>query len=253
MLPDRWERLLGRISTAVHARGGLLLRQRDAELQRVASDSVKRIVETWDAEGWNAVNTRVSRLVEAPAVAGFVSDADLHSPEELATLPIYKDFLEPRGLAAGAGTLIDGAGGDRLMLTIEGFASHAAARAAVTELDMLRPHLARAAMLSGQLRLQSLQVAVDVLDAVGVPAATLDASHRLQAVNPRFTALIGPCIGDGQARMRLLDPTADGQLAAALDKLAESGEIAATETVVVLVTGTGLKAAATVADLTTAG
>jgi hypothetical protein len=70
--------------------------------------------------------------------------------------------------------VIQGAGEDGLILAVEGFAGHAASRAAARQLDLLRPHLARALALSAQLRMQRLAAAVDALELVSVAAAVID-------------------------------------------------------------------------------
>ena len=92
--------------------------------------------------------------------------------------------------------------------------------------------------------------------AIKRPLRLREIVHALRESNGGTVALTEDEIAAALRRLArqglFAEPTC-ASAAAALDKLAESGEIAATETVVVLVTGTGLKAAATVADLTTAG
>lgn len=165
----------------------------------------------------------MSRYLGRPSYAGFLTDADLHSADELRGLPIYADFLVPRGFDAGAATLIAGVAGDRLMLTVEGFSDHAAAQAALAFLDGLRPHLARAAVLSAQLRLQRVQFAVAALESIGVPAAMLDLGGRVRALNGLFGTLVDHVVGDGRGRMRLLEPDADRRFCGALAKLDAHG------------------------------
>ena len=155
--PDRWPDALHKLGVSLGARGGNLIRSTSSQLEMQSSPGVADMTEAFAREGWNERNSRVSRLLGRGAYAGFLTDSDLHSEEELATLPVYAEFLNPRGLSAGAATIIQGAHDDALIVALEAFANHAASREAVPLLDLLRPHMARAAVLSSEI--QSARVA----------------------------------------------------------------------------------------------
>lgn len=182
----------------------------------LSTPSVQPITAQFYQDGWTQNNIRIERLIHGEAVNGFLTDADLCSAEELENLPIYKDFLRPRGFAAGAATLINGAQDDGIVLTFEGFEDHAAARASVAFLDELRPHLARATLLSSRVQDNRLSDAAALISAVHIPILFLDFQGRILAANPSCFDGDAPIIIDAPKRMRLSDPIADEQWEALL-------------------------------------
>jgi len=222
-LPGRWAGLLHAIAGRYGALGGNFFVSSHECQTGISSHGIAATVRAFAEAGWNERNSRVGRLVAHPPHPGFLTDLDLHTEEEVRTLPMYAEFLNPRGAGAGAGTLIQGAGEDRLMLTIEAFPDHAAARAAIGDLDALRPHLARAATLSAQLGLERARGAVLALNEIGVAAAMLDLQGRVVAANDRFGGLIGSALGDMRQRLRLFDTAGDLRLEAAIARLRRSG------------------------------
>jgi DNA-binding CsgD family transcriptional regulator len=219
LAPDRWSAVLAAMAERYQAKGGLLFGS-TAEGTRwlggggEASDLMRAFI----AEGWMSHNEWLPRLT-ASHHAGFLTDLDLFSAEELATLPMYTEFITPRGTSARAATLISGAAGDSLILSVTGFRDQAAATAAVPDLDSLRPHLARAAMLSAQLQIEKVKAGVAVLETIGVPAAFVAGSGAMKAANALFEAEIGAGFVDTRASLRLMDERANLQLQHALEKV----------------------------------
>lgn len=152
VIPDLWPDLLEHIAKSLDALGGNLIRRSAAGVQIVSSPSAVEITQEFDRQGWNRNNSRVARRLERASYPGFLSDIDLHSIEEINSLPMYTEFLTPAGLAAGSGTIIQGLEDEAVVVAIEGFPSHRAAQQAAPFLDGLRPHLARAATLAGEIR-----------------------------------------------------------------------------------------------------
>jgi DNA-binding CsgD family transcriptional regulator len=73
-------------------------------------------------------------------------------------------------------------------LTLEGFSSREASRAALPELNALRPHLARAGILSARVGEIQVRSALGALDAIGAAAAMLDRQGGIVEANARFCA-----------------------------------------------------------------
>jgi DNA-binding CsgD family transcriptional regulator len=170
------------------------------------------------AEGWMERNERAARLIGRHH-AGFLCNLDLFATEEIEALPVYSRFLTPRGLSAGAGSAISGPGDDALILTLEGFRDQRAAGAAIKELDQIRPHLARAAMLSARLQFEKAKAAMAVLESIGAPAAVVDHRGALMTINSLFEPEIGDRFVDTRASLRLRDEHADYRLHEALEKV----------------------------------
>jgi DNA-binding CsgD family transcriptional regulator len=222
-LPDRWPLALDAIADHVGALGGNLIRSTAAGVSIAPSPRIAEVTLEFDDEGWNVDNSRIIRLLARANHGGFLTDSDLHSAEEIATLPIYRDFLTPRGADAGAATVIQGPVDDGLVITFEAFASHSASRAAVPLLNRLRPHLARAASLSSEVRLAQVGSLVDALNMIGVAVALLDAKGQVVSASQQFAAAFDDLLLDLRSRLCLTDPAGDRRLAKALTLLGKTG------------------------------
>ena len=214
--PDRWPDTLHKLGTSLGAMGGNLIRSTASRLEMQSSPGVAALTEAFAREGWNEHNTRVSRLLGRAGYAGFLTDSDLHSEEELATLPMYTDFLNPRGGAAGAATIVQGARDDVLILALEAFEGHAASREAVPILDRLRPHMARAAVLSSEIQSARLGSMVEAFNAIGTAIGLLDRNGKLLAASQQFDGYIGDLLIDGRARLRMADELTDRRFVVAM-------------------------------------
>ena len=215
-LPELWGTMLDHIASRVGARGGNLIVSAAQGTVITPSPSTAEVTREFDAQGWNAHNTRVSRLLQRADHPGFLTDADLHSPEELRSLPIYTEFLTPRRADAGAATVIMGAHHDGIVLTMEAFGDHDEAHKAVPLLNRLRPHFARAAVISSRIQSAQASTLAETFDALSVPVALLDPKGKVMAATQRFADLMDDVVLDGQDRLRLTDPEADARLSSAL-------------------------------------
>ncbi len=54
------------------------------------------ILDEWYAEGWHLRNTWAERASQKKHLQ-FISETDLFSPAELEAIPMYRDFIRPRG------------------------------------------------------------------------------------------------------------------------------------------------------------
>lgn len=222
-LPELWGEAMEKIASHVGARGGNLIVSSPSGLRIDSSPSVAEITREFDAAGWNTQNSRVTRLLSRTNYPGFLTDADLHTVEELQSFPIYTEFLSPRGADAGAATVVMGANNDGIVLAFEAFHDHDAASKAIPYLNRLRPHLARAAVLSGRVQDQHLTSQMATLDAIGAPVALLDGKGKLIAASDRFSLLLDDLIVDASKRLHLADPEADNRLAMTLSDAKSAG------------------------------
>jgi len=128
-------------------------------------------------------NLRAARL--APLnYSGFVVDLDIVTPEEAETDAFYVDCLRKHGGGVGTGTVIPAPTGDLIIFNIErsykkGFVD----RSVLTELDALRPHLARSALLSARLGLERARAMTEALGRLDLPAAVLTSNGRVLSAN----------------------------------------------------------------------
>jgi len=211
--PDRWPLVLERMAQFVGARGGNFIYSGASGIRLNPSPSVAETTRRFTDEGWNEQNSRVGRLVDGATHPGFLTDRDLHSVEELATLPIYRDFLTPLGFGAGAATLIQGGANDAMIVTLEGFACHDAASAVVGGLDRLRPHIARSVMIGGQIQAARSDNILRAFERVGLCIALLGRRGRVMDATSGFARYFGDLLSEGPGRLRIVDSTGDARLA----------------------------------------
>lgn len=219
-MPHRWPDVLDRLARHVGSRGGLLFAPTRSG-RFIASPSLDGIMADFAAGGWAAHNgARIAERLITHPTPGFFTDLDCHTIEEMDRLPIYAGFLRPRGVDVGAGTIVRGSDGGGIAFTLEGFASHAAARASVSLLNDLRPHIARAVTLSTRIEADRLDTAVRTLEAVGLPAAVLGPTGRLLAANGAFERMMDLFGVEGARGFQLRRSGANDLLAEALARRA---------------------------------
>ncbi len=217
--PDRWPAALEALGLAFGARGGNLIRSTVSTIELQSSPGIAEVTREFEREGWNEHNSRVGRLLGRAGHAGFLTDSHLHSAEELATLPMYTEFLNPRGAAAGAATVMQGARDDALIVAVEGFRDHPASREAVPLLDALRPHIARATVLSSEVHASHTATLVDAFNTVGSAIGLLDRRGKLLAASTRFANYLDGVMSDADTRLRMRDAQTDARFAAALGQI----------------------------------
>jgi DNA-binding CsgD family transcriptional regulator/PAS domain-containing protein len=218
--PDTWPRVLDEISGIAGARGGSLLTANDSELNWTASESLAEVWDALQARGLMACGDRFRRLVGV-SHSGFLTELDGYVSEaEMGEDPLYRDVLWPRGLGWAAATAIPLPTGDTMVLTFErNRASGPAEPHIIDQLDALRAHLARSALLSARLQMERARAASETLAALGIPALVLDAAGRVLAANPLIEGLSGRLHWRGRDRISLADPAADALFQPALAAL----------------------------------
>lgn len=203
VVPDQWPQVLQQVADHVGSRGCVFLAKAPDGVSWQASLRAQSQVEEYIAQGW-ARDPSLSAPLLAEQWPGFRSETHYRTPEEIAALPVYRDYFIPRGLGCRLATVVQGAGDAALQISVQGFASHAAAEAAIPAMDALRPHLARALSLTALVRSRS-QVVVDSLALAGVAAAVITPDGRLRSANGRFRERMGSRMSEGPGGVRFAD------------------------------------------------
>lgn len=222
-IPEKWPEALAKVAASCAASGSIMICADRGFDRHVAATGFQHLVDEFAASEWAADNARIGNLMEVLPHPGFVTDTMLHSEDDLKKMPIFRDFFIPKGIGSGAATVIYGASNDGIILTIEGFENHAKARSSVEYLNALRPHLARASMLSWQLSMKQAQAAVDALGLIGNPAATIGKKGQVLVTNRLFDDLIDIVFSDASSRLSAKDRQADHNLKEALNELLQQG------------------------------
>jgi DNA-binding CsgD family transcriptional regulator len=152
---------------------------------------------------------RATRAINARH-AGFLTEHDVYTDEELAADPLYHKLLWPAGLGWGAATVIPLPTGDTLFLSVERERARGPMeRCVVQQLDALRPHLARSALMSARLQLERARAAAETLALIGLPALVFDERGKVLAANHLIEALTDHIRWRAQDRVSLKDSSAD--------------------------------------------
>lgn len=198
VVPGAWIGVLDRIAEIAGAEGTLLFTNGAERSHWMSSKSIEAFVVEWLTGPWLGKAERGLRLIPIREPR-FLTDLDVFTREELEADPFYSGFLRPRGVGWCVGTTIRSPAGDLLVITSERkWDKGPVEREAIDRLDALRPHLARAAVLSARIGLERARATVDALQTIGLPAAVLTASGRVVAANPEFeSGTSGVAVGVG--------------------------------------------------------
>lgn len=230
--PNLWPGTLQAAATHVGAFGLCFVHRGPHHAGWVTSERMGEFAAEYVALGWLERDGRVPPIM-AEHYPGFRIDSDYWSEQEVRNMPIYRDFLLPRGKQASAACALQGTRDDALHIGVEGLESYATAHRAVPLLNALRPHLARAVSLTAKLSQARLEASVASLDLAGVGAAVVSPDGRLRASNERFGQRLGDRITSRASKVRFADRYLQARFMEALvaltsDTAARSIAIAAT-------------------------
>lgn len=188
ILPEKWQGVLDRLAEMADAEGTLLFAAGPGAPRWISSNAIQATMAEWTQSKWYLDNPRGQRLVPINEPR-FLTDFDALTIEEIDASDFYTDLLRPRGLGWCVGTAIRSPSGDTLVFSIEkAHRKGPVPRAVAEKLDRLRPHLARAALLSGRLGLDRARTAVATLEMIGLPAAALTGNGRIISANAGLLA-----------------------------------------------------------------
>jgi DNA-binding CsgD family transcriptional regulator len=223
VLPQLWPDLLGKISSIPQAVGGILFATDLRTTKWTASSDIAPMFDMFVRGGWMERNPRPRRLA-ALNHAGFVHELDVFTMEELDQDPVYANFYRKHGFGWAAGTMFPMPTGDLLVFSFERrYELGPVERRAIEQLDLLRPHLARAGLLAWRLGLERASAMTQAMERIGLPAAVLRGSGKMSAANESFAKLIPDVVADKTDRMRFANPNADAIFSDALAGLGASG------------------------------
>jgi DNA-binding CsgD family transcriptional regulator len=188
IVPENWQGVLDQLAEMADAEGALLFAAGPGVPRLLSSKSIRATMIEWTQSKWFLDNPRGQRLVPINEPR-FLTDLDGLTMEEIEASDFYTELLRPRGLGWCVGTSIRAPSGDTLVFSIEkAHRKGPVPRAVAERLDELRPHLGRAAILSGRLGLERAKNAVATLQMIGLPAAALTGAGRIISANAGFLA-----------------------------------------------------------------
>jgi DNA-binding CsgD family transcriptional regulator len=186
VFPERWPEVIENISEEYDLWGGAIAWGTGRDQKWLASPALVELLNDFAAEGWGLRNERLFRA-NREGQFSFVQDFDLFTQQEWDSLPIYQDFLVPRGFGYGTGTLIANAAGIDISIVFERKLSQGVIRPqTIAVLDTLRPHIARSMVLATDHERQQADMMLKGLSAIAAPAAIVQTNGRVLSANHQF-------------------------------------------------------------------
>jgi DNA-binding CsgD family transcriptional regulator len=222
-VPELWPGVLDALARIADGDGGALYITKAEVHYWTSSSGIRDRAESFVNDHWLWRGELIARAF-ALRHAGFLTELDLVTLEELDQEPIYRDFFRPRGIGWIVGTAIPIPTGENVLITTPRRIERGPVeRTIVQTLDELRPHLARGVLLSARLQLERARVAGITLAALGIPALVLDEHGKVLAANTLMEALGGTVHWLAQDRVALMDKAADRLLRDAITAIDETG------------------------------
>ncbi len=222
-VPEKWPRVLKRFADVAEARAAWMLIAGGAKDDFAAShDLVTQALRPMVAAGLPQRSERLERLAAARH-AGFLRELDIYPDEKFRDDPFYREHIYSRGLGWAAATLFEMPSDERLLVSLErSYDRGPVEPAIVRQLDALRPHLARSALMAARLGIERARAASEALAALGLPALVLDSQGRVLAVNALVEPLTSFLRWRTQDRIALLDNAANRLLTQAIASIAQA-------------------------------
>lgn len=223
VIPERWTAVLESLSNTIEGVGATLFVSDGCDTRWISTPGImSEGMSIFARNGWSARNTRAAKTA-ALHRAGFISDLDILSVEEIEKDPMYQQFLYPLGLGWGAGTLIPIPSGDTLVFNVERARERGPVEPLFLQhLNCVRPHLARAALVSARLRLERANAMTQVLEEIGLVGAVIGAKGRVIASSPSLGRINRQIVSRSFGRLALADGSANALLLRAIDTLSSS-------------------------------
>lgn len=215
VLPEFWPGVLREFAEFAESRDACVIARSGQDFQSASSSEAMETV-VRDVYEYPGGHERTRRLLAAE-LPGFITDLDVYAESEMHAEPLFAEYLFPRGLGRGIATVIRVPSGETILFHAEGDASRGPVRPDLrTRLNQLRPHLARASLLSARLAFERARSAVETLSAIGLAACSVSRLGTVLIANTQFDAESALWTTRGGNRIALLDRRADQLLQEAL-------------------------------------
>lgn len=183
-VPELWQSVctdLGAASNAYSA--SLITANVDQTFRWVSSPNIHEDMERFSQSPLRFQNVRPQRhSVLSPA--SFMRDIDLMTIDEIASDPVYNEFLYPLGMGWTVGDMVQEPSGHTIIFDLIRWKDAGPFEAAdVARLNSFRPHLSRAATISSRLAFERINAAMQALELTGLPAAAIGRSGKVLAAN----------------------------------------------------------------------
>ena len=222
-VPELWPGVLDELGRFVEGNGGSLFITKAEVLYWTASPNDFDRSVRYVNEGWLRRGQLTARAIAARH-AGFLTELDLFTLDELDQEPFYRDYLRPLGMGWGVGMVLPIPTGENVLFHLSRRAERGPVeRSFVQQLDDLRPHIARSVLISARLQLEWARIASETLAIIGLPALVLNEQGKVLAANHLVEAMTDYVQWRAFDRVSLKDRAADQLLRDAIATLDVAG------------------------------
>lgn len=181
---ENWELVCAELSHEIQSYSASLITiDEQQSFNWVSSPNLRSDMERFALSPLRFQNVRPARH-QALSPFSFTRDIDLMTEDEIATDPIYTEFLHPLGLGWTVGDMIKEPSGHTIIFdVIRERTAGPFEKEHVARLNALRPHLARAATTSSRMHFERVNAAVRALELVDLPAAIITLHGKVLAAN----------------------------------------------------------------------
>lgn len=227
-VPELWSGagVLNRLAEMTGCTDGVMLATDGSEINGwVTNTSVKPKIEVYMRDHWIRQNPYVHMETKKAVFAQprFILDTEVMSASEMAESGYYQNFMRPYGMYWHAGTDIRSPSGDTIKLSVHrGYDLGPLDPSATERMNALRPHLARASLVTARLRFEQVRAAVEAFNLIGLASAAVRRGH-LMVCNKAFEALVPDVVQDRRDRLRFVQSAADTCWKPLIGKLVSTG------------------------------
>jgi len=219
VVPELWPTLLSKLGEFSQSAGAALLCMNERGVQFVSAPALDHVFNRFVTENWDQRNSRRGNVV-AKGLVGlprFVNEDDYLAAGEAERDPMINELFRPEGFGWAAGFVQALPHGDVAVLNVEQYYDRGRIRgAALARLNVIYPHLARAAMFAARTDFERVKGAVDTLASVGLPAVAVTPTRRVVIANDAFSRASHAWTTRGGNRLALYDSVADEMVGSAL-------------------------------------
>lgn len=222
---ERWPGVLEAASLISKSASGAIFAFDDNGLVRAVSEpNVQPLLDEFIAAGSWKRSDCVQRMLSVRPLS-FVRVDDFMTAEEIARDPV-RIRASAFGIGSHVCTSVVMPGGEVVLFVFQRWNRDGIYEQRVIDrLDGLRPHLARASLVAGRLRLEQARSTVQALRQIGLPAAVLRASGRVLAHNDLLENLREIFLSTAGGGMALADASANALFQQAIARNEDNGVV----------------------------
>ncbi|MCZ0734767.1 helix-turn-helix transcriptional regulator [Phreatobacter sp. AB_2022a] len=207
--PDQWLPVLDRLGDVGGAAGGCIALVNGQRLLGLRNSEIIRRIGGDLARNPDPRTFRRLDYLRPDPPPGFIVTSTFFPQDILDTDP-FIHIKQTHGLAEEAATYIPLPSGELAMVSLDRRTENGPFLAAeIARLDALRPHLARASLVSARLRMEQARATVSTLQALGIPAAVLARSGRVLAGNDELERIADRLVPVAFGGMAIAHPSAN--------------------------------------------